>query len=421
VTVPANASAAAPPDDHVPLLEVPEDELAATAGPASVATRTPAPPEAAPAPTHRVPATYADRMGERRAAAAAARGGSDETERAVHAGVAWLVAAQSADGRWSAAGHGAGVERAVQGHHRQGAGARSDHGVTGLALLALLGAGNTHRDGPHAASVHRGLRFLLDRQRSDGSLAGDAEFFAALYCHGMATIALAECAAMTGDTDLRPPLDRAVAHTLAMQHPHTGGWRYAAGDRGDTSQCGWQVMVLASARAAGLTGFDAAEERARRFLAGVSSGAAGGLASYRHGERPSVAMTAEALFCRLVLGLSPGHPAAGEALSMIAASPPTTSIYNSYTWYYATLASFHAGGPQWERWNAALQATLPRMQRREGGPLDGSWDPDPVWGGHGGRVYATALSTMTLEVYYRHLPMHQRQPRMASAGPVAGP
>jgi hypothetical protein len=180
-------------------------------------------------------------------------------------------------------------------------------------------------------------------------------------------------------------------------------------------------MVLASARAAGLTGFDAAEERARRFLAGVSSGAAGGLASYRHGERPSVAMTAEALFCRLVLGLSPGHPAAGEALSMIAASPPTTSIYNSYTWYYATLASFHAGGPQWERWNAALQATLPRMQRREGGPLDGSWDPDPVWGGHGGRVYATALSTMTLEVYYRHLPMHQRQPRMASAGPVAGP
>ena len=27
-------------------------------------------------------------------------------------------------------------------------------------------------------------------------------------------------------------------------------------------------------------------------------------------------------------------------------------------------------------------------------------------GGHGGRVYSTALSVMTLEVYYRYLPMH---------------
>jgi hypothetical protein len=419
--VPASVAAAAPPDDHVPLLDVPADEPPAPAVAESAAANAVAAAEAARAPVHRVPATYADRVGERRAAAAAARGGSDETERAVQAGIAWLVAAQSADGRWSAAGHGGGVERAVQGHHRHGAGARSDHGVTGLALLALLGAGNTHRDGPHAASVDRGLRFLLTRQRPDGSLAGDAEFFAALYCHGMATIALAECVAMTGDADLRPALDRAVAHTLAMQHPQTGGWRYAAGDRGDTSQCGWQVMVLASARTAGLTGFDAAEERARGFLASVSSGAAGGLASYRRGERPSVAMTAEALFCRLVLGLPPGHPAVGEALAAIAAAPPGTATYNSYTWYYATLASFHAGGPQWERWNAALQATLPRMQRRDGGPLAGSWDPDPVWGGHGGRVYSTALSTMTLEVYYRHLPMHQRQPRMAAAASASGP
>jgi len=420
--LPATVAAAEPPPDHVPLLEPPEEAPSAAAAPHETAGAESAPPADAPtAAAHRMPATYADRVGERRAAAAAARGGSDETERAVQAGLAWLVAAQSADGRWSAAGHGGGVERAVQGHHRHGAGARSDHGVTGLALLAFLGAGTTHRDGPAAGTVARGIRFLVERQRADGSLAGDAEFFAALYCHGMATIALAECAAMTGDDSLRPPLDRAVAHTLAMQHPQTGGWRYAAGDRGDTSQCGWQVMVLASARAAGLTGFDAAEDRARGFLASVSSGAAGGLASYRRGERPSAAMTAEALFCRLMLGLPVGHPAATEALAAIAAAPPTTASHNSYTWYYATLASFHAGGGQWERWNAALQATLPRMQRRDGGPLEGSWDPDPVWGGHGGRVYSTALSAMTLEVYYRHLPMHQRQPRMAAAGPAPGP
>jgi hypothetical protein len=419
--VAAAEAPSAPPEDHVPLLDAP---------PAAEATDPVAPSDHSTAVdsvaamessqtrdrgARVVPSIYADRVGERRAAAALARGGSEATERAVQAGLRWLAAAQSADGRWEAARHGAGIERTAEGRERRGVGGRTDHGVTGLALLAMLGAGNTHRDGPHAATVDRGIRFLVGRQRADGSFAGDAEFFAALYCHGMATIAVAECLAMTGDESLRPAVERGVAHTLAMQHPATGGWRYAAGDRGDTSQCGWQVMVLATARNAGLGGFDAAEARSRVFLQSVASGAAGGLAAYRAGERPSMAMTAEALYCRLVLGASPAAPATTEALSMISSAPPTPATANAYAWYYATVASFHAGGPQWDRWNAQLQATLVSMQRRDGGPLDGSWDPDPVWGGHGGRVYSTALSAMTLEVYYRHQPLHERGQRMARA------
>jgi hypothetical protein len=286
--------------------------------------------------------------------------------------------------------------------------------VTGLALLAFLGAGNTHREGTHAATVARGIRFLVDRQRADGSLAGDAEFFASLYCHGMATIALAEACAMTGDASLRPSLDRAVRYTLSMQSPSTGGWRYAAGDRGDTSQLGWQVMVLATARQAGIGGLEAAEARAGVFLQSVSSGRAGGLAAYRSGERPSVAMTAEALACRLFLGMAPDHPAVAEAVEMLAASPPQSASPNAYTWYYATLASFHAGGPQWEAWNGHLQAALLPLQRHDSTRYAGSWDPDPVWGGHGGRVYATAMSAMTLEVYYRHVPLHRRETAVAS-------
>jgi hypothetical protein len=417
---------AAPPVDHVPLLEVasedeaeeephsetPEQtELAAVEAASASAglDHSPAPPvaggAAAPSP---VPPIYADRVAGRRSAAAAARGGSVETERAVQAALAWLAAAQSADGRWNAARHGGGVERSVPGHHRHGVGAKSDHGVTGLALLALLGAGNTHQEGPSSETVARGIRFLVDRQRADGSLAGDAEFFAALYCHGMAAIALAECCAMTGDAALRPPLEKAVRYTLSMQSPSTGGWRYAAGDKGDTSQLGWQVMLLTSARQAGLTGMESAEARARTFLQSVSSGRAGGLAAYRPGERPSVAMTAEALACRLFLGMPADHPCVGEAVELLARSLPETRSPNAYAWYYATLASFHAGGPQWDSWNRQLQAALLPLQRRESSGLDGSWDPDPVWGGHGGRVYATAMAAMTLEVYYRHLPMHRQ-------------
>ncbi|MFM1904644.1 MAG: hypothetical protein RLZZ440_2544 [Planctomycetota bacterium] len=425
--VPLAAAEPSPaPPDLVPLLESPIEEPSSEPTDAlgdGLAHDAPSPEAGAvdagaaanpPAKPIRpaVPPAYADRIGERRMAAAAARGGTADTERAVQAALGWLARNQSSDGRWSAAQYGAGSGATAQ--HAAAVGARSDHGVTGLALLAFLGAGTTHRDGPHAAEVAKGLSLLARTQRADGSLAGDAEFFAALYCHGMAAIAVAECYALTGDESLRPVLDRAVAYTLALQHPHTGGWRYAAGDRGDTSQLGWQVMLLASCRNAGLAGLDAAEARARGFLQTVASGSAGGLAAYRPGERPSVAMTAEAIFCRMLLGLPPDHPAAAEALGLVAHAPPTAASYNSYTWYYATLASFHAGGPQWDAWNGRLQAALLPLQHRAGGPLDGSWDPDRVWGGHGGRVYATALSALTLEVYYRHLPLHDRAWRMAS-------
>jgi hypothetical protein len=425
----ANPTLEQPPPDLVPLLPAPAHADDAPAF-ADGAAQPPAPSsvdavaQQADAAASAVPTLYADRVGGKRAAAAATRGGSLETEQAVQAALAWLAAAQARDGHWSVVEHGGGVERAVQGHDRRGAGAKSDHGVTGLALLAFLGAGQTHRDGPYADVVARGLRFLAERQRADGSLAGDAEFFAALYCHGMATLALGEACALTQDATLRPAVERAVHYTLAMQHPTTGGWRYAAGDRGDTSQLGWQVMVLATARQAGISaGIEPAEARARTFLQSVSSGRAGGLAAYRPGERPSVAMTAEALLCRLFLGQPVEHAVVQEALESLAAAPPDPAHPNAYTWYYATLASFHAGGPQWEAWNTRLLAALLPLQRQGSDRLAGSWDPDPVWGGHGGRVYATALSAMTLEVYYRHAPVHERQkasrerPQFASQTP----
>mgnify|MGYP002641462435 CR=1 FL=1 len=424
---PAAEAAAASVSDLVPLLEAEaepavDEAVDAADGPGDepllVDSESTAGDEPADEARPQLPAPYADRFGERRQAAAAARGGSEATERAVRQGLAWLAAAQSSDGRWDADQHGAGVERSIDGRDRRGAGSRSDHGVSGLALLAFLGAGNTHRSGQYADTVARGIEFLVARQAANGSLAGDAEFFAALYCHGMATIALAETVAMTDDEALREPLRRAIGYTLSMQSPSTGGWRYAAGDTGDTSQLGWQVMALRSSRLAGVRGSGQAEARAWGFLDRVSSGRFGGMAAYRPGERPSVAMTAEACLCRMLLGMDAGHPAAGEAMGLLAQRPPDASQPNAYTWYYATLASFHVGGAQWEQWNARMQAAMLGLQRAEAGPLQGSWDPDPVWGGHGGRVYSTALAVMTLEVYYRYLPMHTQAGARVAA--VAG-
>ncbi len=62
-------------------------------------------------------------------------------------------------------------------------------------------------------------------------------------------------------------------------------------------------------------------------------------------------------------------------------------------------------GDYWKQWNEALRKTLLASQRKSG-TLAGTWDPDTVWGGCGGRVYTTALATLCLEVYYRFLPLY---------------
>ena len=118
----------------------------------------------------------------------------------------------------------------------------------------------------------------------------------------MASFALAEALAMTGDKRLEPAVRRAVEYSLRAQHPSTGGWRYRPGDTGDTSQLGWQLMSLWSAERAGIKIPPQTWTGAERFLRSVERGRHGGLASYRPDGPPSTPMTAEAMYCRQMVG-----------------------------------------------------------------------------------------------------------------------
>lgn len=352
-----------------------------------------------------VPVPYRERVLPDRRRLVQERGGSAQTEAAVDAALAWLAANQSPDGRWDAQRFGAGSGVGPDGQDRGRAGLKADSGMTGLALLAFLGAGHTHTAGPYRENVRRGIEFLLSRQAGDGSLGGQADSFAFMYCHGMAGIALSEAFALSGDRRLEPAVRRAVGYTLSMQNPTTGGWRYQRGDLGDTSQLGWQLMLLKSAQLGGVELPASARDGAIRFLRTVASGTHQGLASYRPRERATVSMTAEALFCRQLLGLARQNPASDEAGDFILGELPGSGRRNLYYWYYATLAMFQLQGEHWERWNSALQQELVATQLAKG-PLAGSWDPNDVWGGYGGRVYSTAMGALCLEVYYRYLPLY---------------
>ncbi len=364
-------------------------------------------------PRHELPPVYQQRVAPNRLEIAQRCGGGPETEAAVEAALRWLADNQSADGSWNADRHGAGREQRVLGHDRQGAGVRADTAMTGLAVLAFLGAGYTHQDGPYAETVGRGLEYLIGEQASDGSLAGRSTLFAQMYCHGMASLALGEAYAMTGDQKLEPALRRALHFTLAAQDADSGGWRYRPGDVGDTSQHGWQVMVLRSAELGGIEIPAATRSGAVRFLDSVATGANGGLTRYRLGQAPTRAMTAEGLFCRQLLGCQRGAAAVAEATAFLLDEVPGTGQDNFYYWYYATLALYQTQGEAWQQWNAALKGRLLPLQREEG-ELAGSWDPSTVWGGYGGRVYSTAMATLSLEVYYRYLPIYSQTARLQS-------
>lgn len=415
------------PAEPAAATRIPQDTIPARAGDASNNTQ-PAPADApqvsaevprpsegplagSPGPGRDKPAPLLQlRTAPNRQQVAAEHGATPASEAAVRAALQWLAANQGPDGSWNPARFEAGQERRVLGQDRQGTGADADTGISGLALLAFLGAGQTHLQGTHRQTVQRGLEYLLRVQASDGNLAGRARAYAFMYCHAMAGLALSEAYAMTGDQRLRPAVQRAVAYTLHCQHPTTGGWRYRRGDLGDTSQLGWQLMLLKSAESAGIEVPTAALEGAIRYLKSVSSGTYGGLAAYRPSEPSSRPMTAEALFCKQLLGMSRQNPASDEAGDFLLGElPGTEAAANFYYWYYGTLAMFQLGGPHWQRWNAALQDNLIGSQVQHGADA-GSWHPRTVWGGYGGRVYTTAMGALCLEVYYRYLPLYGGEP-----------
>jgi hypothetical protein len=407
----------------------------------------------------KLPEAYRLRQIDQRGTLGSRAGATQESEQAVAASLKWLATQQLPSGAWPAVESTLGEdpepmrftenndpqEESRQRLERSKSGQRAETGLTALVILAYLGAGHTAEDPEYGQSVGRALKWLVSQQvratpkdgdgqrRLDGFLGGQSNRFGRMYCHGMATIALGEAYGMTRDPALKEPLERALRYIVRMQYPD-GAWRYSdwlnqRNATGDMSLFGWQVMALKSAQTAGIElpnrAIEKSLDRARQYLIarrnemrGREGSRYGGLASYRPGEKPRPAMTAEALFCWQLLDEPATEPAILEAVQAVRRNPPRLANQDIYYWYYGTLAMYHHGGAPWTEWNAAVRETLVSSQRQQGADA-GSWDPRRPWGDYGGRVFSTAMSTLCLEVYYRYLPLYQQSPR-PTAGP-AGP
>jgi hypothetical protein len=332
----------------------------------------------------------------------ASGGGTKHTERAVTGYLAWMARHQDPDGHWSLQNY---TQQCKPGDTScSGAGEiQADAAATGLGLLPFLAAGQTHKTrGPYRDNVGKGIDWLIRQQQPDGNLAkGSAPM---MYSHGLATIALSEAYGLSGDRQVGEAAQRAV-NFIAKVQTADGGWR-EGNDPGDTTLVGWEVMALKSARMSGLDVADSAFAAAGKWLESVALNH-GAEFSLAPGLGSSPEATAAGLLCRQYLGANRSDPGLTGGMNYMLQHLPDDTSPNIRYWYAGTQFMHNMNGYEWDTWNRKMRDLLIRSQVRNPDQCaNGSFAPQPdPWGKRGGRIVQTALAALTLETYYRYLPL----------------
>lgn len=340
-----------------------------------------------------------------------------QTELAIENGLEFLAKYQRADGSWHLEDFGEQVD------------IRSETAATALALLSFQGAGYTHRQFKYEKTCGRALAWMIQNQRPNGDLYvrtdPKSDGNAWLYSHSIATLALCEAYGMTQDESIKQNAQSAINFLIQSQDPQGGGWRYQPKIGSDTSVTGWCMMALKSAELSGLQVSQESYRRISKWLEGSQASEnqkylyrynwqASDTPATRHGRVPTPVMTSVGLLMRLYLGWRRDNPDMQRGTDwLVERLPSEGTVQNpqrdTYYWYYATQVMFHMGGDRWKTWYGSLYPMLIRTQKKNGEYV-GSWEPNgqipDAWGRFGGRLYVTTLNLLSLEVYYRHLPIY---------------
>ncbi|HEY8667722.1 MAG TPA: prenyltransferase/squalene oxidase repeat-containing protein [Tepidisphaeraceae bacterium] len=321
--------------------------------------------------------------------APATDGLNEELDRRIDNGLAFLAKSQNPDGSFD------GV-------------AAPKCAATGLSLMSFLAAGHVPDAGKYRDNVRAAIDFLIKQAQPDGYF-GRADG-SRMYGQGIVTLALTEAYGVE-DAErrqkLRPVLQSALkliyqAQDVAKGEAFAGGWRYEPGAAdSDMSLTGWNALAL---RAAQNAGFDVPKDRVKRaaqFVLKCYIPAQKGFA-YQPGGGATPGITGIAVLSLYLLD-SIEHPELAEAAKYLATNAVTedTPMFH-YSLYYATQAAFQAGEPTWPPLWVNARQRLSNLQMPDGG-----WPVSKV-GQEPGRIYATAMALLTLEVPYRLLPIYQR-------------
>lgn len=342
-------------------------------------------------------------------------GGKEKSDKAVLAGLRWLVQQQKPDGSWGEDFPGA---------------------MTGFAMLSFLGHGETAASKEFGSTVEKGLNLLIETgEKHAGRLSVTARNWE--YQQGIATYSLSEAYTMTKDPRIAPVLKNAASVIINGQSPD-GSWAYgfAKPTVGDTSINGWQIQALKATHLSGLEvpGLNECMEKAMLNLKSVR-GKQGGFGYNKPDDRYGT--TGVAVLCMQFWQQEKNRLAQEAVKGMLDKKPVENNEYKDliddgikfildgpkvdykadnadlYAWYYHTQACFMKGGGAWGKWNRMFQDEIVDNQKPEG-----SW---PANAGKGagaelqgtasvdGDIYRTSLCILMLEIYYRYLPTFAEQ------------
>jgi hypothetical protein len=303
---------------------------------------------------------------------------------AVERGLAWLAASQGKNGAFG------------------GQGEAGHAGITALAGLAFMQAGNLPGRGKYGENVQRCLDYVLSCCQESGLIASD-QSNGPMYGHGFATLFLAEVYGMTGDERVKEKLQKAVRLIQRTQNGE-GGWRYQpAPYDADISVTICQVMALRAARDAGIKVEKETIDNSIKYVRNCQNpdGGFSYMARIGGGGGSGFARSAAGVAALYYAGVFEGDELTRGLRYIARFTPGRNSAaqvegHFYYGNYYAVQAMFLAGGDWWAKWYPSVREQLVALQDKRTGAWRGDYSED----------YATAMALIILQMPNRYLPVY---------------
>jgi len=307
----------------------------------------------------------------------------------VEAALEWLAKAQEQDGHWDSRKYGAEEDADIE--------------QTSLALLCFLGAGHTEKVGEHKGNVKRAVAWLAQRMRADGAVVRDGADEPDGLTHALVCLALAEAAGMANRPATKATAQKALNYLTQSHQSGTDDEKGGFGRKPQSSEpelltTTLAVIAMQSAKVAGLKVPPSSFDGVIRFLDLLEDKAGWRFAP---GQQPSPRAGLLGCLSRQFLGWGSEDLYKQAQRAVDGYGDVGTASTDEFHTYVATLVTFQQGGELWQRFDGRMKNSIVQRQERDG-PAAGSWSARGPWKG-AGRVFATAVNVLCLEVYYRYL------------------
>ncbi|MCU0722582.1 MAG: hypothetical protein MUC63_03010 [Planctomycetes bacterium] len=287
----------------------------------------------------------------------------------------WLARHQEAEGYWDMNGYRrAEGEAAVRDDGRD---PDLDPATTGLAVLACLGGGHTHRFGPHRKTVREGLRWLKQVQNPDGAF-GPRDTPSADLNLAVATLAMVEGFRRSDSPLFKTSARRALATLVTEDRPSS------------SAEAGWTALALDAARKAGLSADPPIPAPLEQLLVDRVDA----LPPDRR-----LVLAAARVLARLATGESPAESGPVRApLDLVVEFPPRFEVFpDPQYWCLGALALARGRPEALGAWREGFLDAARTRQRTAPPDLAGSFDPLGFTGPEAGRAATTALIVLALQ------------------------